>query len=49
MAHIKERHPLDYERFYSYIPEIIEAPDYILKSTKPNTAMILKEITDERE
>ena len=49
IAHIKERHPLDYERFYSYIPEIIEAPDYILKSTKPNTAMILKEITDEKE
>lgn len=49
IAHIKERHPSDYERFYSYIPEIIKAPDYILKSTKPNTAMILKEIADEKE
>lgn len=49
IAHIKERHPLDYERFYSYIPEIIETPDYILKSTKPNTAMILKEIAGEKE
>ena len=49
IAHIKERHPSDYERFCGYIPEIIEFPDYILKSAKPNTAMILKEIVDEKE
>ena len=29
IAHIKERHPNDYERFMMYIPQIIEAPDYI--------------------
>lgn len=46
IAHIKERHPNDYERFYSYIPEIISNPDYIIETTKPNTAVILKEIKD---
>lgn len=49
IAHIKERHPNDYERFYSYIPEIISNPDYIIASNKPNTATILKQITDNDE
>ena len=44
IKHIQERHPNDYERFVSYLPEIIENPDYILESNKPNTAFILKEI-----
>lgn len=44
IEHIKSRHPDDYERFYSYLPEIIERPDYILKANKANTAVILKQI-----
>ncbi|MDO4301555.1 MAG: minor capsid protein [Clostridia bacterium] len=47
--HIKERHPNDYERFYSYIPEIIANPDYIIEANKPKTAFILKEINYENE
>jgi len=46
IQHIKERHPNDYERYSSYIPEIIGNPDYILEDKNPNTALILKEITD---
>lgn len=48
--HIKERHPDDYERYYAYLKEIIEKPDYIIESNKPSTALILKEIkeTDEK-
>lgn len=46
IAHIQERHPNDYERFCSYIPEIISNPDYIIEANKPNTATILKQITD---
>lgn len=42
--HIKERHPNDYERFYSYLSEIILNPDYIIAGNKPNTALILKTI-----
>ena len=46
IGHIKERHPDDYERFCSYIPEIIEDPDYIIEANKPKTAFVLKEIND---
>ena len=44
IAHIRERHPNDYERFISYLPEMIESPDYILEANRPNTAFILKRI-----
>ena len=30
--HIKTRHPRDYERYFSYIPQILSDPDYILMS-----------------
>ncbi len=42
--HIKERHPDDYERFCTYIPQIVADPDYIIEANKPNTAVILKEV-----
>ena len=44
--HIKERHPNDFERFFTYFKEIVEDPDYIIEANKPNTALILKEIQD---
>ena len=44
IQHIKERHPNDYERFSKYFSEIVEVPDYIIESPKPNTALVLKEI-----
>lgn len=47
--HIKERHPNDYERFCSYIPDIISEPDFIIRANKPDTATILKEIIDKGE
>lgn len=46
IAHIKERHPNDYERYFKYIGEIVKNPDYILEANKPNTAFILKHISD---
>lgn len=46
IQHIKDRHPNDYERYFKYAEEIISAPDYILEANKPNTAFILKHITD---
>lgn len=49
IAHIQERHPNNYERFYSYIPEIITDPDYIIEANKPNTATVLKQIIDNGE
>lgn len=44
IQHIKERHPNDYERFSEFFSEIVEVPDYIIESPKPNTALVLKEI-----
>lgn len=46
IVHIRERHPNDYERYYGYIEQIIQYPDYILEANKPNTAFVLKHIED---
>ena len=47
MAHIKARHPGDYERFCGYLPQIVADPDYIIEDKRPNTALVLKEISAE--
>lgn len=44
--HIKNRHPNDYENFSSYFSAILSDPDFILEANKPNTAFILKQITE---
>lgn len=49
IAHIKEHHPDDYERFYSYIPEILKNPDYIVEANKDNTGVLLKEVETDGE
>jgi len=46
VAHIQKHHPDDYERFHSYIPDMIEHPDFIIEDPRPNTAMVLKEFRD---
>ncbi len=46
IEHIRERHPGDFERYFNYVKEIIEKPDYILEANKPNTAFVLKSIKD---
>ena len=42
IQHIKEHHPNNYEKKYSYMRSIIENPEYIIEANKPNTALILK-------
>lgn len=42
IAHIRERHPNDFEQYSQYLTAIVEDPDYILESPKPNTAFLLK-------
>lgn len=44
--HIKNRPPNDYENFSSYFSDILSDPDFILEANKPNTAFILKQITE---
>lgn len=46
IAHIKERHPNDYERYAAYLVDIITRPQYILESDMPHTAFLLKEYSD---
>lgn len=49
IQHIMDRHPNDYEKFSKYFGRIVSEPDYIIKANKPDTAVILKEITDDGE
>lgn len=49
IQHIQERHPGDFERYVSYLKQIIENPDYILEANKPNTAVLLKEFEQQEE
>lgn len=46
IAHIKERHPNDYERYFQYANEILKDPDYILEAGKPDTAFVLRRISE---
>lgn len=49
IAHIREHHPNDYERFSGYLSLIISEPDYIIEDVRPNTAVVLKEIVENKE
>ena len=46
IQHIKERHPGDYERYFGYLKEIVEDPDYILAANKARSALLLKTFAD---
>lgn len=48
IEHIRFRHPNDYERYFKYIKEIVEMPDYILNDIKPNTGILLKKISNDK-
>ncbi len=47
IAHIKERHPNDFERYCTYLTLAAEMPDYIIESNRRDTALILKEFTED--
>ena len=49
IQHIMERHPNDYERYYGYLKEIVEHPQYIVETNKPYTALVLKEFIEGEE
>lgn len=49
IAHIKSRHPNDFERYSKYLGQIVEDPDYILEANKPDTAFLLKEFSMDGE
>ncbi len=49
IEHIKLRHPNDYENYSQHITSIIEDPDYIIEDNYPDSAILLKEITEGNE
>ena len=49
IAHIRERHPNDYERYAQYLTEMIQRPQYILEDQVPATAVILQEFSEAGE
>ena len=42
-AHIKKKHYEDYSKYYSYISEIINSPDYFGKNPLDNSIELVKE------
>ena len=49
IAHIKDRHPSDYERYCEYFIMALSDPDYIIEANRPKTAIVLKEILEVEE
>ena len=46
VAHVKENHPDDYEKFIGYIKESLEDPDYIIEANKPKKFFTRKRKSD---
>lgn len=46
IAHIKKEHPEALESLFKYGGLIVSDPDYILEANKPNSAVLLKQITE---
>ena len=49
IAHIKDHHPDDFERYGHCIRSIIEQPDYIIETDRPKTAFLLKSFQTENQ
>ena len=45
IAHIKDHHPGDYEKYCKYIREMLEEPDYIIEANRnpDKSGLVLKE------
>lgn len=47
IAHMKSKHPADYERFGQYIPQILAAPDYVGENPADGSIEYVKEFVIE--
>ena len=43
IAHIKERHPNDYERYRDFMRDMVENPQFIIEANKPYTTFIVNQ------
>jgi hypothetical protein len=48
-AHIKSRHPYEYERYYERLPDILQKPDYIGINPKDGSIQFIKEFCVDSE
>ena len=46
--HMKDRHPVDYERYHAYIGRILSSPDYVAINEKNNSLEYVKEFKIKR-
>lgn len=49
IAHVKDTHPDDFERYSQYIRQMVEDPQYILADKVPYTAVVLQEFEEQGE
>lgn len=49
VKHIKEHHPLDYERYGKYVKIIIEDPDYVLEDSKNRDTILCMKTIEEQQ
>lgn len=47
IAHMKSKHPADYEKFGQYIPQILVAPDYVGENPADGSIEYVKEFVIE--
>lgn len=47
IAHMKSKHPADYEKFGQYIPQILAAPDYVGENPANGSIEYVKEFVIE--
>lgn len=47
IAHMKSKHPADYEKFGQYIPQILAAPDYVGENPADGSIEYVKEFVIE--
>lgn len=49
IIHIKNKHYIDYVKYYEYLSEIINSPDYIGRNLKDNSLELVKVLFCEEE
>ena len=48
IEHINNHHSMAYEKYSTYIPVMLNDPDFIIEANKPNTAIVMKTIQSDQ-
>ncbi len=49
LSHIREKHPEAFDDAIHYVKDVLSEPDYIIRDKRPNTGLVIKRITCEKE